>query len=169
MTDGETGPDDGCELGISQDEKNRKDGIENKVHGHSDKDNPKRTSIDEMFKPLDDAISKLSKSIDELENNPVYKGEPVAKVLNKVFDEHGLYVTIEPIMENNNGDDPVNHPSHYTDGGIETIDFIEAKQLPYHLGNAVKYISRSGKKDDAIQDLKKAQWYLDRYIKQLEK
>ena len=60
--------------------------------------------------------------------------------------------------------DPVNHPSHYCDGGIETIDFIEAKNLPYHLGNAVKYISRAGKKDDMLQDLRKAKWYLDRYI-----
>lgn len=42
--------------------------------------------------------------------------------------------------------DLVNHPEHYTDGGIETIDFIEAKELNFHLGNAVKYISRAGKK-----------------------
>lgn len=61
--------------------------------------------------------------------------------------------------------DPVNHPSHYCDGGIETIDFIEAKNLPYHLGNAVKYISRAGKKDNYLEDLKKARWYLDRYIR----
>ena len=39
-------------------------------------------------------------------------------------------------------DDPVNHPSHYTDGSIEVIDFIEDKNLPFHLGNAVKYINR---------------------------
>ena len=64
--------------------------------------------------------------------------------------------------------DPVNHPSHYTDGGIETIDFIEAKHLPYHLGNVVKYVSRAGKKDDVLQDLKKAEWYLKRYIDLLE-
>lgn len=63
----------------------------------------------------------------------------------------------------------INHPSHYTDGGIETIDFIEAKKLPYHLGNVVKYISRAGKKDNELQDLKKAQWYLNRYIEFLEK
>ena len=64
----------------------------------------------------------------------------------------------------------VNHPSHYTDGGIETIDFIEAKKLPYHLGNAVKYISRAGKKDaeKTIQDLQKAVWYINRYISKLE-
>ena len=65
--------------------------------------------------------------------------------------------------------DPVNHPSHYCDGGIETIDFIEAKGLPYHLGNAVKYISRAGKKDDELEDLKKARWYLDRFIQLRER
>ena len=66
--------------------------------------------------------------------------------------------------------DAVNHPSHYTDGGIETIDFIEAKKLPYHLANAVKYISRAGKKDEnkTIEDLQKAVWYIERYIKVLE-
>ena len=65
--------------------------------------------------------------------------------------------------------DAVNHPSHYTDGGIETIDFIEAKKLPYHLGNAVKYISRAGKKDEnkTAEDLQKAIWYINRYIKML--
>lgn len=42
--------------------------------------------------------------------------------------------------------DPVNHPAHYTDGQIEVIDFIDDKQLSYCLGNAVKYISRAGKK-----------------------
>ena len=64
----------------------------------------------------------------------------------------------------------VNHPNHYTDGGIETIDFIEAKNLPYHLGNAVKYISRAGKKDPnkTIEDLQKAVWYINRYICLLE-
>lgn len=66
--------------------------------------------------------------------------------------------------------DPVNHPSHYTDGKIEVIDYIEDKKLQYHLGNAVKYISRAGKKDPKkeVEDLKKAKWYLDRYIKKLE-
>ena len=43
--------------------------------------------------------------------------------------------------------DPVNHPSHYTDGKIEVLDFIEDKKLNYHRGNAIKYICRAGKKD----------------------
>ena len=61
--------------------------------------------------------------------------------------------------------DPVNHPPHYTKGGIETIDFIEAKDLNYRLGNVVKYVARAGKKDsDPVQDLEKAAWYLQREI-----
>lgn len=66
--------------------------------------------------------------------------------------------------------DNVNHPSHYCDGKIEVIDYIEDKKLNYHLGNVVKYVSRAGKKDESktIEDLKKARWYLDRYITKLE-
>ena len=60
--------------------------------------------------------------------------------------------------------DQVNSPAHYNDGGIETIDFIEAKNLNYNLGNAVKYISRAGKKGDRETDLKKALWYLIREL-----
>ena len=60
--------------------------------------------------------------------------------------------------------DPVNHPAHYTTGGIETIDFIEAKSLNYNLGNAVKYITRADHKGNRLQDLQKAKWYLEREI-----
>jgi hypothetical protein len=62
--------------------------------------------------------------------------------------------------------DPVNHPAHYKAGGVETIDFIEAKDLNYRLGNVIKYVSRAGKKEksDPIEDLKKAQFYLTREI-----
>jgi len=68
-------------------------------------------------------------------------------------------------MEN----DVVNHPSHYTDGKIEVIDFIEDKNLNYHRGNAIKYICRSGKKhkDTEVEDLKKAIWYLNREIERI--
>ena len=62
--------------------------------------------------------------------------------------------------------DLVNHPPHYTAGGIETLDFIEAKDLNFRLGNAVKYIARAGKKvgGDPVQDLEKAAFYLKREI-----
>lgn len=64
----------------------------------------------------------------------------------------------------------INHPSHYKsgDGSIEVINIIEAFSLNFPLGNAVKYILRAGKKDCEIQDLKKAVWYLNRHIQNLE-
>jgi hypothetical protein len=60
--------------------------------------------------------------------------------------------------------DAVNHPTHYKVGGIETIDFIEAKKLGYNLGNVVKYLTRADHKGNRLQDLRKAQWYLEREI-----
>ena len=60
--------------------------------------------------------------------------------------------------------DPVNHPAHYKVGGIETIDFIEAKRLNYNMGNAVKYITRADHKGSRKQDLEKAIWYLRREV-----
>ena len=74
-------------------------------------------------------------------------------------------------MINNVTADNVNHPSHYTSGQIEVIDFIEDKELGFHLGNAVKYISRAGRKNPAktVEDLRKATWYINRQIQILEK
>lgn len=81
-------------------------------------------------------------------------------------------VAVEPVAQTIEGhevkaikEDVINHPSHYTRGKIEVIDFIEDQQLPYHLGNVIKYIARAGYKGDKLEDLKKARWYLDRYIK----
>jgi hypothetical protein len=70
--------------------------------------------------------------------------------------------------------DMVNSPEHYTGGGIETIDFIEAKLTgcgfkSYLLGNIIKYLSRAGSKGNKLEDLKKAQWYLNRLIEREEK
>lgn len=65
--------------------------------------------------------------------------------------------------------DNINHPVHYTFGKYETIDVIEDWQLGYHLGNAVKYISRAKHKGKELEDLKKARWYITRYINALEK
>jgi hypothetical protein len=69
-----------------------------------------------------------------------------------------------PITMEEPESDPVNHPAHYKVGGIETIDFIEAKGLNYHLGNVVKYIARADHKGDRLENLEKARWYLDREI-----
>jgi hypothetical protein len=67
----------------------------------------------------------------------------------------------------------VNHPAHYggEDNPYEAIKVIEAWELPFNTGNTVKYISRAGKKDPAkhLEDLRKARWYLDREISNMEK
>lgn len=68
-------------------------------------------------------------------------------------------------------------PAHYTDTKIEVIDYIEDKNLGFCLGNAIKYISRAGKKhssnksdkEKTIEDLEKARWYIDRRIKEIKK
>ena len=64
----------------------------------------------------------------------------------------------------------ISHPSHYrSDSGFEAIDVIEAWNLGFNLGNALKYISRAGLKDKnrEIEDLEKAQWYLNREIERI--
>ncbi len=65
----------------------------------------------------------------------------------------------------------VEHPQHYggADNPHEAIKVIEAWNLGFCLGNTVKYISRAGKKDNRLQDLRKAKWYLDREIAKLER
>lgn len=81
----------------------------------------------------------------------------------------------EPILTEKNFD-PVYRPSHYADSKIEVIDYIEDKQLGFCLGNAIKYISRAGKKKDngmdliekEIEDLQKAIWYINRRIYELQ-
>ena len=72
--------------------------------------------------------------------------------------------------------DAINHPQHYTLGKIEVIDFIEDTGLNFNLGNVVKYVARAGHKKSsgksvdakALEDLKKAQWYLNREISSRE-
>lgn len=65
--------------------------------------------------------------------------------------------------------DMVNLPPHYQAGGIETIDYIQAKMTPeqfegFCLGNALKYLSRAGKKGDFKTDIAKARWYLNKLL-----
>ncbi len=64
----------------------------------------------------------------------------------------------------------VNHPSHYNSGKIEVIEAIEDWRLDFHLGNAVKYVSRAGKKNPAkyVEDLEKAIWYIKRKIEVIQ-
>ena len=108
-----------------------------------------------IWKPLSEEPVTLEK-IEEIELEPMLFNETKPKrVKTKLLD------------------DPVNNPAHYTVGGIETIDYIKAKLTPeefvgYPKGNVIKYTSRAGKKQDTIQDLEKAQWYMNRQIKELK-
>jgi hypothetical protein len=90
--------------------------------------------------------------------------------------EHGTRLTQfcsacswEMNMASYTGKDMVNHPPHYKVGGIEAIDYIQAKLTAEEFagfckGNALKYISRANHKKDATEDLRKAIWYLDRLV-----
>lgn len=75
------------------------------------------------------------------------------------LDQDGDFVAYEDAQF-----DPVNHPAHYTahPSGVECIQITE--HMGFCLGNAIKYIWRADLKHDAIEDLKKARWYLDREI-----
>lgn len=69
--------------------------------------------------------------------------------------------------------DPVNHPSHYTFGNIEVIDYMKDKLSSdefygFCIGNCIKYISRAKHKGKTLEDLKKAEWYLHKIIGELE-
>lgn len=74
-----------------------------------------------------------------------------------------------PVNEIKDRDNMIDHPSHYNKGKIEVIAFIEDQGLSFHLGNVIKYVARAGAKGDKLEDLKKAQWYLDRYINEVMK
>lgn len=104
---------------------------------------------------LSDRINELESKLGKLssvEPTPIY------------YDNELKYFTT-PGCAKGEIHDSVNHPSHYTDGKYETIDFIEEYGTITHIGNAIKYASRAGKKDEDayIEDLKKGLWYLHRY------
>ena len=97
-------------------------------------------------------------------NDPVYEDSKL-HLSNGVIEKAAGALGPDPVVEMFDPiPDPVNHPAHYKAGGIETIDFIEAKKLNYNLGNVVKYITRSDLKGNRKQDLEKALWYLNREL-----
>jgi hypothetical protein len=119
-----------------------------------------KVSVDSVYQATylakKEAKSKLS-------SVPSKRGRPFKNQMNLTEIRGGKVHLIKPLT------DTVNHPLHYKVGGIETIDFIEAKKLGYNLGNVVKYVSRADYKGRLLEDLKKAQWYLAREIANLSK
>lgn len=81
-----------------------------------------------------------------------------------------IYSSVDVLLEEDKKPvDIINEPPHYkSEAGIETLDVIEAFSLDFKLGNVVKYVLRHDRKGNPLADLKKARFYLDRKIKQLE-
>ena len=110
-----------------------------------------------------------------------YYGDPKQRIIDVVsiisvmhkdgnIELNDMIFESKPIYEkNDNNNDVVNHPQHYTFGKIEVIDVLEDWKLEYHIGNVVKYLARAKHKGNELQDCQKAKWYLDRYIQLLEK
>ena len=118
-----------------------------------------RSSYQKQYgETIEDRMIRMRDLAKKLNNDP-------ARVTQSVEE---LKAQIKPLGVTLIEADPVNNPAHYTTGGIETIDFIEAKKLGYNLGNVVKYITRSGLKGNQLEDLRKAQWYLSREIATLK-
>jgi hypothetical protein len=108
-------------------------------------------------KQASDLAFKISQGRGKLQGRPPQRMQTVA-----------MFTTDKPLDRMlGTAADNVNQPPHYKTGGIETIDFIEAKDLGYHLGNVVKYITRAEHKGNRKEDLLKAQWYLNRAIEKL--
>ena len=103
---------------------------------------------DEVTKLTDEQKSRLIENLGKPRMRMATREEKIVKP--------GLYEV--PATDN------VNHPAHYKVGGIETIDFIEAKGFGYNLGNVVKYLARAEHKGNRREDLAKARWYLNREI-----
>ena len=103
-------------------------------------------------------VDEVPPVISKMETTESYITEDSTKDLLVITD-------VKPISISN----VVDHPLHYNKGKIEVIDFIEDQGLSFHLGNVIKYVARAGSKGDKLEDLKKAQWYLDRYINEVMK
>ena len=112
-------------------------------------------------RPKANPIEKTTITVRGLKNSPDKTWEIDKANLTHLLPDHEEYG--KPLFFPNTNSDPIN-PDHYKIGGIETADFIEAKKLGYNLGNVIKYVSRADHKGERIEDLKKAQWYLEREI-----
>lgn len=95
----------------------------------------------------------------------------------KLANENEGASTCKPVgaggFKENEMNDNVNNPSHYNQGGIEVIDIMKAYLSSFNFwgycqGNVIKYVLRSNHKGNCLEDLKKAQWYLNRLIADME-
>lgn len=127
-----------------------KDIVDNKIHGYG-----KSSILREKINQKVDDIIELTKDLSP---------HSYQDILDSFYEAND---------ENIESENQVNHPTHYggKDNPYEVIKVLEAWGLDFHLGNAIKYISRAGKKDKdkEVQDLKKALWYINRKINSIER
>lgn len=113
-------------------------------------------------------------------------GKVLADLIKKEtgYDIHGAFKVVDPCTNQNSinkidkkeienpkryiEDERVNHPEHYTKGGIEVHDFISAWRMNFDAGNVIKYVTRAPYKNNKLEDLKKARWYLNKLIEEAE-
>lgn len=101
--------------------------------------------------------------------------EQMADMMKRMSQGRGAGETLAEEFERSKKEESlVNNPSHYTHGGIETIDYMEAKSTPEEFSGhlrltAIKYLSRAGLKESTLMDLKKAQWYVNELVAFVEK
>jgi hypothetical protein len=104
----------------------------------------------------------MSKKSKKSEKAAAVDSDAYTEVTSTGWPSHSWVVQYEPVA---NAFDPVERPSHYAEGRkYEPIDVIEDWGLDFHTGNALKYISRAGRKGDLVEDVRKAIWYLKRSI-----
>lgn len=137
-------------------------------------------SIGDKVRVREDLVVNKSYGIDTfVDNMEKFKGKVVtiSDITSRTKGEYHIkedrekYFWTAEMFETDAENDPVSHPSHYTDGRIEVIDFIRDKKLDFCRGNVVKYVCRAGKKggkSKEIEDLKKARQYCEFAINQLE-
>ncbi len=129
----------------------------------------------ESVSEKESGITVDKKYFDDIDEAPFYN-KARAEAMNKAIEETRRYVnkTLSNDLQQRKRNDTVNHPSHYNYGDIETIDFIEQvtqhynPNVAYHIGNAIKYLSRSPHKNGK-EDIQKAKWYIERAYENWDK
>lgn len=112
------------------------------------------------------AEKRMIKTVEKLYKKPPTRPSKLMKAIYQMNQEMAAVRRLDNKLLGMKKVDLVNNPPHYTDGGVDTLKFIEAKDLNFRLGNVVKYVSRAGKKMgvNPVQDLEKARFYLEREI-----
>ena len=124
-----------------------------------------RQAWEDCSKSEDEQNADLEKGLVDLSNALKHRPVSYERIFNTTH-EHWNRLLAESLFDKPH--DPVGNPSHYTKGGIQPIDYIESWGMDFRDANVIKYVTRAPHKGNELQDLKKARWYIDRRIAELE-